>query len=124
MANERKQSRKQAEQRGRLAEYLAACWLLLHGYRLIGKRYKTPFGEIDLIAQRGRLVVFVEVKYRRDWRSVHFSVTPHNQQRIVRAARAFLAHHPAFGQCTMRFDVIFLGKWRWPTHIKQAFDAS
>src|SRR5262245_23358717 len=48
--------------RGRLSEWLAAAVLLGKGYRLLGRRIRTPFGEIDLIALRGRRLAFVEVK--------------------------------------------------------------
>ena len=54
------------EQRGRRAENIAAMFLRLKGYTILDRRCRTPFGEIDIIARRGKTIVFVEVKARRD----------------------------------------------------------
>ncbi len=53
--------RQQAERGGRRAESLAALWLQLKGWQILARRARTPVGEVDLIARRGRLLAFVEV---------------------------------------------------------------
>ena len=62
---QRARGRQRAERRGRLAEWLAAGALMLKGYRLLARRQRGPFGEIDLIAVRGNRIAFIEVKQRR-----------------------------------------------------------
>ena len=57
-------NRQLAEARGRKAESLAAWWLRLKGWRILARRTRVPGGEVDLIAKRGRIVAFVEVKLR------------------------------------------------------------
>ena len=56
--------RARAERAGRRGETLAACWLMLGGWRVIARRVKTPRGEVDLVVRRGRTLCFVEVKWR------------------------------------------------------------
>ncbi|MGN6487444.1 MAG: YraN family protein [Devosia sp.] len=117
-----KQSRLAAELFGRRGETLAAWFLRLKGYRILASRFKTPMGEIDLVAQRFGTLVFVEVKARRSgsladaWLAV-------NDRRIARAAGYFLARHPRYAASDLRYDVIFLAPMTWPRHVVNAFDA-
>lgn len=117
-----KQSRLAAELFGRRGEMLAAWYLRLKGYRILASRFKTPAGEIDLVAKRFGMLVFVEVKARRSgsladaWMAV-------NDRRITRAADYFLARHPRHAGSDMRYDVIFLAPMAWPRHVVNAFDA-
>jgi len=115
--------RRQAERRGRRAEFLAICLLRLKGYRLLASRYRTPVGEIDLIARRAGTVVFVEVKARATIAEATEAVTPHGRQRIARAAHLWLARNPAAAEFTLRFDVILVAPRRWPRHLPGVFDA-
>lgn len=116
-------TRQQAEQRGRRAEHLAALYLRAKGFGIVQTRFKTPVGEIDLIARRAKLIVFAEVKWRGKAEDALEAVHWQAQRRIARAAGYFNAMNPEFSSYYQRFDVIALAPWRWPIHLKQAFDA-
>lgn len=109
--------RRSSEAAGRRAETIAAWYLRAKGYRILGQRFKTPVGEIDLIAKRGNTVVFCEVKRRRSERAAREAITAQQRQRITRAAHAFLAKNPAFLNCEQRVDALLLVPRRWPVHI-------
>ena len=117
-------ARIKAYQGGQRGEMLAAWLLRLQFYRIMAQRYKTPVGEIDLIARRFGTIVFVEVKARRQASSEAETLASVNQSRITRAAQYWLARHPALAQSNCRFDVIFLAQGRWPRHVINAFDAA
>ena len=116
-------TRQQAERRGRRAEKIAAIYLRTKGFGIVHKRFKSPVGEIDLIARRARLIIFVEVKWRRELADTLEAVHRPAQARIGRAAGHFNTKYPEFSSFYQRFDVIGLAPWRWPVHLKQAFDA-
>ena len=107
---------------GHRGEALAAWFLRLKLYRIVATRYKTPMGEIDLVAERWGTTVFVEVK-ARSRASEEEMMLAVNQSRIVRAAQYWLARHPGKAETDFRFDVIFLARGRWPRHVVNAFDA-
>lgn len=109
---------------GHRGEALAAWFLRLQFYRIIATRYKTPVGEIDLIAQRFGTTVFVEVKARNQKSGYAEALEAVNTSRIVRAAQYWLAKHPATAETPFRFDVIFVAPRSWPRHLVNAFDAS
>ena len=109
---------------GHRGEVLAAWLLRLKLYRIIGRRYKTPLGEIDLIATRFGTTVFVEVKARSKPASEAETLEAIRTSRIVAAAQYWLTRHPAKAATPLRFDVIFLAPGRWPRHVINAFDAS
>ncbi|MDB5588729.1 MAG: YraN family protein [Devosia sp.] len=113
-----------AHRGGHRAEALAAWFLRLQLYRIIAARYKTPVGEIDLIATRFGVTVFVEVKARRQKSGYAEALEAVNTSRISRAAQYWLAKHPAQAETPFRFDVIFLAPRSWPRHVINAFDAS
>ncbi|MFA7277324.1 MAG: YraN family protein [Pseudobdellovibrionaceae bacterium] len=92
--------------RGLLAEIWAMAYLLFKGYRIRAWRYKTPVGEIDIIASRGQTLVFAEVKQRGDLDKASGAVSPHMQGRISRAAQHFLAGTPRKHWENIRFDVV------------------
>ena len=94
------------------------------GYRILAKRFRTPHGEIDLIAKRRSLVAFVEVKARATLDEAAFAVTPRQQARIINAAQAWLVAHPEFAEFELRFDAILIAPRRLPRHLLAAFDAS
>ena len=123
MATAEGSPRRQAERRGRRAETLAAWVLRLKGYRILARRYRTPVGEIDLIARRGRVVAFVEVKQRPSLAEAAEAVTLAGRRRTARAASAWLSAHPAAAALDLRFDVIICMSRRLPRHIRHAFDA-
>lgn len=108
---------------GHRGEALAAWYLRLKFYRILARRYKTPLGEIDLIAERWGTIVFVEVKARAKAASLLDTLESINEGRIVRAADHWLSRHPSRAAGDRRFDVIFLVPWRWPYHLVNAFGA-
>ena len=112
-----------AYRRGHLGEALAALWLQLKLYRILDRRYKTPMGEIDLVAQKGQVIVFVEVKQRAADADEMLTFAAINRDRITRAAQLWLARHPDATGKDLRFDVIFLAPGRWPRHLINAFSA-
>ena len=109
---------------GHRGEALAALFLRCKLYRIIQRRYKTPVGEIDLIAERFGTTVFVEVKARSKAVVEAEALQAVNRSRIARAAQYWLARHPGKAETNLRFDVIFLAPGRWPRHVINAFDAS
>ena len=92
---------------GRWGEARVGEWLHRHGYRLLASGYRCRMGEIDLIAQKGELLAFVEVKLRKSdtFAAAREQVTPAKQRRIRTTAEYFLAEHPAYGEHRCRFDV-------------------
>lgn len=114
--------RYRAERRGRLAETLAVALLRLKGYRILERRYKTPVGEIDIIAERKNTLIFVEVKARRRMRDAIESIGSGQRRRISRAAEAYLARHRGDAGRPCRFDAILVAHRRLPKHIIDAWD--
>jgi len=98
---------RRAQAGGELAEALAADYLRARGLRLIGRNYRCRLGEIDLILADGPILVFVEVRLRRnsDFGGAAASITAAKRQRILRAARHYLSGKP---ECACRFDVVLL----------------
>ncbi|NOZ33497.1 MAG: YraN family protein [Alphaproteobacteria bacterium] len=119
-----RQSRRRAEQFGHLGELLAALWLQARFYTVLHRRFKTPLGEIDIIARRGKTLVFAEVKTRRTKSGHTDALGAANQPRIIAAARWWLATHPEAAGLNLRFDVIVLAPYCWPVHVRGAFDAT
>ena len=113
--------RRRREAAGRAAEAVAATLLRLKGFRILARRFRSPVGEIDIVARRGRLVAFVEVKVRGDLATAGESVGARQQWRIARAAATFLQKRPELQQLDQRFDVILLAPWRLPLHISGAW---
>jgi putative endonuclease len=113
-----------AHRDGHRGEALAAWWLKLRFYRILARRYRTPVGEIDLVAERFGTIVFVEVKTRARTGSEADTLASINRSRILRAAALWQARHPRLAGLPCRFDVIFLAPGRWPRHVVNAFDAS
>ena len=115
--------RQRAERAGLRAEMLASWFLRLKGYRILATRYRTPVGEIDIVARHWRTLVFVEVKARRSAEEYGMALEAVNARRISRAANHYLAHRRLNLDTDMRFDVIFLAPRRWPRHLINAFGA-
>src|SRR6201997_1044885 len=88
------QNRQVAFRTGISAESRAAAFLIAKGFRILARRWKCPVGEIDIVARRRTLLVFVEVKARERFDDAAEAVTPHQQQRLIAAAEAWLATHP------------------------------
>lgn len=109
---------------GLLAETLAALFLMAKGYKILARRYKTPVGEVDLIAKRGRIVAFIEVKARGNLAAALECVTPSMKNRIGRAGLYFLSSNPKLAGCDMRFDLIALAPPFYVRHLDNAWLAA
>ncbi len=109
---------------GLSAEARAAAYLFAKGYRIAARRWRSAAGEIDLVARRGNLLVFVEVKARPSLDSAAYSLSVRQRQRIAGAAAIWLAENPADAHCDMRFDAVLIAPGRWPRHIEGAFEGS
>ncbi len=109
---------------GLSAESRAAAWLIAKGYRILARRFRTPHGEIDIVARRRQLLAFVEVKARRSLDDAAYAVTRRQQRRIIDAAQAWLIAHPEHATFEFRFDAMLITPRRMPRHLPGAFDAS
>jgi putative endonuclease len=116
--------RRAAFRRGLSAESRATLLLLLKGYRILARRWQSPVGEIDIVARRRRVLVFVEVKARARLDAAAEAVTERQRRRIAAAAEAWLAAHPRQAYAEIRFDAVLVMPRRWPRHLVAAFDAS
>lgn len=115
--------RRKAEVKGRQAEDAAAELLRGQGWEILGARVKTPLGEIDLIAARGEVTAFIEVKARLSRDAALYAVTPRQAKRIVAAANWWLAAHPEALATDCRFDIILVSPYQLPEHLENAFGA-
>lgn len=106
---------------GLYAEALCRLVLRLKGYRILAIRYKSPLGEIDIVALRRRCLVMVEVKARRSMQQAAEAIQPRQQQRLERAALDFLSHYPHLNGHDIRFDIMLVPSGRLPTHIQDAW---
>ncbi|MEX2618469.1 MAG: YraN family protein [Alphaproteobacteria bacterium] len=109
--------RREAWRRGHVAEILCMAWLVLRGYRIVGRRRRTPVGEIDLVARRGRTLAIIEVKARRNRDDALESVSPRQRHRLRRAAEWLIAGRADLAALDIRFDVIAVAPWRAPKHV-------
>jgi putative endonuclease len=109
---------------GLSAEARAAAWLMAKGYRILARRFRTPHGEIDLVARKRDLVAFIEVKARASLDDAAYAVTPRQQARIIAAAQAWLMAHPEHAELELRFDAVLIAPRCLPRHLLAAFDAS
>src|SRR3954465_11716569 len=107
---------------GLSAESRAAAYLVAKGYRIVARRFKSPVGEIDIVARRRGVLGFVEVKPRPPLDGAAESLLPRQQQRIAAAAGAWLAAHPEDGESDIRFDAVLVAPGRIPRHIPAAFE--
>ncbi|MBS0211552.1 MAG: YraN family protein [Proteobacteria bacterium] len=109
-------------------EAIARAHLEAAGLRLFAANARYRVGEIDLVMRDGEAVVFVEVRYRRSagFGGSAASVNTAKQRKLVLAAQAFLAGHPALARAPCRFDVVAVeGDAQAPRieWIKHAFEA-
>jgi putative endonuclease len=109
---------------GLSAESRASAWLMAKGYPILAKRFRTPYGEIDIVAKKRNLLTFIEVKARASFDEAAYAVTPRQQARIIDAAKAWLMAHPEHAEFEMRFDAMLIAPGRLPRHLLAAFDAS
>jgi putative endonuclease len=113
---------KRAEERaGRTAETVAGILLRFKGYRVLGRRFRGLRGEIDLIARRGSILIFVEVKRRPDVAIAAESVSPRQRTRIIAAAEEFIAARPHLAGLGIRFDAVLVMPGKMPRHLIDAW---
>lgn len=110
-----------ARRLGRRAEVWAALWLMAKGYRILGFRLATPLGEIDLLAQRGKVLAVVEVKQRTTIEDALDAVTPTQRERLRRAAAHVSTHRAGLRDLFVRLDLIALAPGRAPRHLPDAW---
>jgi putative endonuclease len=114
-------SRRRAVRLGLAAETKAVWLMRLKGYRILARRLKTREGEADLVARRGAVIAFVEVKARDTPEAGAEAISARQRRRIAGAARAWLAGHPADIAATIRFDAVIVAPGRWPLHVENAW---
>jgi putative endonuclease len=113
-------NRAERERRGRRGEWLAAWYLRLKGWRILARRVKTPRGEVDLVARRGRTVVFVEVKWRERASELGYAIDEYRLRRVAAAAEAVAPRFTRAGD-DQRIDVLLLAPGAFPRHIVNAW---
>ena len=101
-------------QSGKIAEFMCRMYMRFLGYRIVAKNYrcgtgkKTPFGELDFVAVKGKTIVFCEVKKRQNDMEFLRALSYQQQQRILNGGQYFLRANPKYKQYEMRFDVFFV----------------
>ncbi len=110
-----------AHKAGRRAELLAAMWLMAKGYQILALRLRTPMGEIDVLARRGRVLAAVEVKTRTTLEGALAAVGADQRHRLRQALQAFAARRPRLKDAVLRLDLMALAPGRFPRHIPDAW---
>ncbi|QIK79533.1 YraN family protein [Sphingomonas piscis] len=108
--------RREAEDRGRRAERLAAWWLRLHGWRILATRARVPGGEVDLVARRGKVLAFIEVKARASQDAANLALDAHRLRRVAVAAERLAPRYMREGD-DLRIDAIFIVPRHFPRHM-------
>ena len=108
--------RQRAERGGRRGEALAALWRQLKGWSVIGRRVRTPRGEVDLVARRGRVLAVVEVKARATDAEADLSLDDYRLRRVAAAAEALAPRYQRPGD-DIRIDAVYIVPRRLPRHV-------
>ena len=116
------QTRQKAYRMGHTAEWRAVWRLRLAGYTVLARRYKTKLGEIDIVARRGGILAFIDVKARADYDKAGFSLYSRQFGRVARAASLFVARHPYYAAHSVRFDAVLVSGL-WPRHMPDVWQA-
>jgi len=112
--------RQRAEASGRRGERVAAWWLRLKGWRILDRRVRTPAGEVDLVARKGNLIAFVEVKLRKTAAELDFAIDERRLSRVAAAAEVLMPRYAGPGD-DIRVDVILIAPGTRPRHIENAW---
>jgi putative endonuclease len=102
---------------GFFVEVFAVIYLRLKFYSIIARRFKSPFGEIDIIAKKNNQLIFVEIKARHNTSLMDF-ISNRQQNRITKAAQYFLLKYSKYQSYNIRFDAIIMNRYFWPKHFK------
>lgn len=109
-------ARQRAYHSGIYAEYIAALFLILKGYKILGLRFNIRGGEIDIVAQKGRCVAFIEVKLRRSLDDAYLAIDATKRRHISHAVKVWLCRHPWAMALNLRGDALYLAPWSLPRH--------
>ncbi len=112
--------RRAAEASGRRGERIAGWWLRLKGWRILDRRVRTPAGEVDLVARKGNLIAFVEVKTRATDTELDFAIDERRLSRVAAAAEVLMPRYAGPGD-DIRVDVILIAPGAMPRHIENAW---
>jgi len=112
--------RRAAEASGRRGERIAGWWLRLKGWRILDRRVRTPAGEVDLVARKGNLIAFVEVKSRATDAELDFAIDERRLARVAAAAEVLIPRYAGPGD-DIRVDVILIAPGSMPRHIENAW---
>ncbi len=112
--------RRIAEAAGRRGERLAGWWLRLKGWSILDRRVRTPAGEVDLVARRGKLIAFVEVKARKTAAELDFAIDERRLARVAAAAEVLMPRYAGPGD-DIRIDVVLIAPGCRPRHIENAW---
>lgn len=121
MQGSRLATRRHNERRGHRGEWIASLALMVKGYRILERRYRTKSGEIDIIARRGDVVAFVEVKVRATLLQAMDAISHSNERRIEASADLWLMRQVEHPGLSLRFDMVAVLPWRWPVHVENIF---
>lgn len=120
--NQRERKRR-ALRFGALAEWTCRLILRLKGYRILASRLRTKVGEIDILAERGRVLAIIEVKARPTEAAALDAVTVSQRRRLERAALWVQQGNSRLADHCLRFDLFAVAHWRIPRHIQNAWTA-
>jgi putative endonuclease len=113
--------RLKARRRGRFGEHLCRWHLRLRGWRILACDWRSPVGEIDIVARRHGVLAVIEVKSRPDFATGAAAIQSRQRRRIARATQAFLAMRPDLAALAVRFDVMVVVPRRLPHHLPGAW---
>lgn len=112
--------RKKAHQAGKIAEFIAALWLRMKFYQILARNWRSPYGEADIIAQRGKKLIIVEVKKRRDKEEVIEAIQSRQKERLMRVGLHFQTRYRRYSDHDLRFDAILVTPFSL-RHIENAW---
>ena len=118
----RREKRQRARAFGMRGEWAAMALLICKRYRILARNFSAAGGEIDIVAARGKVIAFVEVKARPEVDAARVAITDGKRQRIARAARAWLGRNRWAAGYDLRADAVFVSPRRWPEHLENAFE--
>ncbi len=114
-------TKKQTYKFGILAEKIALLFLILKGYKILAWRYKSIFGEVDIIAKKSKTIIAIEVKARKRKAVIEEILRPTQIMRVKKSAEFFLVKNKKFRNHNLRFDFIEVGRFFIFKHHKNFF---